>query len=81
LLWTKVSREITDELKEFTHHFFGKIDLKKEDFQEIIDLMIYDKKNVNGRVLFVLLNKIGKADYNHEVPESIILEAFEYYKK
>jgi len=73
------SREITDELKEFTHHFFGKIDLKKEDFQEIINLMIYDKKNVNGKVNFVLLNEMQNCSIDMQVPDDLILKGLDYY--
>ncbi len=73
------SKEITDELKHFTRGFFGKIDLKKEDFQEIINLMIYDKKNVNGKVFFVLLNEMEDCSIDRQVPDELILEGLDYY--
>jgi 3-dehydroquinate synthase len=73
------SMNITDELKQFTHRFFGKIDLKEEDFKEIIDMMIYDKKNVGGQVFFVLLNKMENCSIDMKVPDDLILEGLNYY--
>jgi len=42
-------------------------------------LMRFDKKNVAGRVHFVLLEEIGKPKTHCVVPEKEIYEAFEYY--
>jgi len=59
---------------------FAKIDFNSSEIEEIIKLLIYDKKNTNGKILFVLLNDIGNHKINCEVPNEIILEAFDYYK-
>ena len=34
----------------------------------------------DNKVLFVLLNAIGKHQLNCEVPQDVIFEAFDYYK-
>ena len=44
-----------DDLKAFINHFYGKVNILENDFDPIIDLMKYDKKNVSGKVNFVLL--------------------------
>ena len=49
------------------------------DIQHIIDLLIYDKKNENGRVNFVLLEQIGVPVWDQKVPEKLIWDAFSYY--
>ena len=51
----------------------------KEEISIIIDNLKYDKKNSNGNVLFVLLEKIGSPVLNQKVDNALILEAFEYY--
>jgi len=45
----------------------------------VIDNLKYDKKNSNGHVLFVLLEKIGRPVINQKVNNVLIQEAFEYY--
>lgn len=61
-------------------HHFPKVTFTEIDIEEIIKLLIYDKKNSNGKVLFVLLHAIGKHKVNCEVPNDLIYKAFEYYK-
>jgi 3-dehydroquinate synthase len=42
--------------------------------------MGHDKKNRNGRTLFVLLQDIENPKFDQSVPEDAIFEAFEVYK-
>ena len=58
---------------------FEAIQFNEEDIDSIIQLLIYDKKNRNGKVLFVLLENIGKPVYNCEVSNQLILESFDFY--
>lgn len=69
----------TDKLKAFTHRIFGKIDLQKPDFDAIKKLMIYDKKNVNGKVNFILLKNLEECEIDVQVPDDLITEGLEYY--
>ncbi len=62
-------------LKKFT-----KVDFDTSEIDTIIKLLIYDKKNANGKVLFILLSDIGSYKINCEVPNEFILAAFDYYK-
>ena len=59
--------------------YFSKQTFHKEDIEDICELMRFDKKNVAGRVHFVLLEEIGKPKTDCVVPEKEIYEAFEYY--
>ena len=52
------------------HHF------NAEQQKNIIDLLRHDKKNRNGKVLFVLLSEIGQAKKDIEINEEIITESF-----
>ena len=67
-----VSNSITEK--------FLKISFNKLDIEEIIKLLIYDKKNTSGKVMFVLLKDIGIPKINCEVPNEYLIEAFDYYK-
>lgn len=59
---------------------FPKVSFTQNDIEEIIKLLVYDKKNSDGKVLFVLLHDIGTFKINCEVPNKLIYSAFEYYK-
>jgi len=67
------------EIKANINSIYTRINFSTSDITEIINLMRYDKKNVNGVVKYVLLNKIGNADFDKEIPEDLIHAAFNYY--
>lgn len=60
--------------------YFPKQSFTQNDIAEIINLLVFDKKNRNGKVLFVLLEDIGSPKYNCEVSNTLIYSAFDYYK-
>ena len=71
-----------EELSSITHCIlkrFEKINLNRDDKNLIIRLLQYDKKNSHGKVKFVLLNAIGKAQIDCKVNEALIYEAFDFY--
>ena len=49
--------------------------LSKED--KLIELMKSDKKNKGGKTLFVLLDQIGQATFDHEVEEAEVKKALQ----
>ena len=51
----------------------------KEDIEEITRLALQDKKNIGSKINCVLLNQIGKAEFDIEITSQEILEAIEYY--
>ena len=53
--------------------------IDKENISEIMKLMSHDKKSKHNLLKFVLLNKIGEAEWNATCDEKLILNAFEYY--
>ena len=60
---------------------YEKVEFVKDDIQQIIDLMKYDKKNSHGNINFVLLKDIGTPVIDCKVPTPLIWAAFEAYKK
>ncbi len=73
--------QYTKELKDFVNNFYGKIEIQKSDFSSIIDLMQYDKKNVNGKVNFVLLKQMEKCEIDVQINNELIIEGLNYYQQ
>ncbi|MAN59475.1 MAG: 3-dehydroquinate synthase [Flavobacteriaceae bacterium] len=87
VLATYISRELfgfpENQLNNITEALlgtYGRVSFSQEDIGRIIDLLKFDKKNLNGKVLFVLLADFGKPQFDCEVPNSLIINAFEYYE-
>lgn len=76
-----ISKEDFAEIKYIITDIFEKITFNESDIQNILNLLIFDKKNEFGNVQFTLLNKIGESKINQIVDESLILLAFEDYLK
>lgn len=68
------------EIKSTLHSIFDPIDFEYEDIETIEKLLIHDKKNEGGKVLFVLLTEIGKCTFNQTVENEWIKAAFLDYK-
>jgi 3-dehydroquinate synthase len=76
-----ISKDDFSEIKYIITDIFEKIIFNESDIQNIMNLLIFDKKNEFGNVQFTLLNKIGESKINQIVDESLILLAFEDYFK
>ncbi|TRZ45217.1 3-dehydroquinate synthase [Robertkochia solimangrovi] len=68
-----------DSINETITNYFEKVQISKEDFEQIIGLMKFDKKNLSGNVNFVLLEDIGKPAIDVTVDKSLLINALEYY--
>lgn len=60
--------------------FYSLPDLNDRDIQELVTLLYNDKKNRNGKILCVLLDKIGHAVSDVEITSEEVLEAFFHFK-
>ena len=69
-----------DKLKEISSKYFEKINLSDDQLEQIFDLMIFDKKNNNGMIYFVLLDKNGKPLTDQKVEKKVFVDAFDYYR-
>ena len=67
------------QVKEIVNSTYEKINIAKEDYPNIIELLKHDKKNVNGEVNFVLLNDFENHQLDCKVPEDLIVESLNYY--
>lgn len=68
-------KEITEKLLDT----YSTVDIVAEDYDAILNLMKFDKKNSHGKIKFVLLEKIGKPVIDCEVPRQLQIEALDYY--
>ena len=74
-------QEECDEIKAVFDAIYPKIIFDEEDFEAIIKMLVYDKKNSHGKVKFALLKAIGNPKWDIEVPNALLKDAFSYYKK
>ncbi|WP_340063114.1 3-dehydroquinate synthase [Ascidiimonas aurantiaca] len=76
---TNLSEQETKEIKDVFLSWFDKIVFTEKEIAEIIEFMKYDKKNAYGRINFVMLEKTGKAQIDHQASHSLIQQAFQFY--
>ena len=71
--------EMAGELKDFVKSFYGPIELIESDFDPIIGLMAFDKKNVSGKINFVLLDRMEHSQVDQQLDPGLIREGFSYF--
>lgn len=69
-----------DEIKDKLLKVYPPVELEEKDFEEIINLLKFDKKNSHGKINFVLLRKIGEPIYDCNVPLELLQKSLEFYK-
>ncbi|WP_423999686.1 3-dehydroquinate synthase [Maribacter sp. IgM3_T14_3] len=75
-----LSNEDLEDIKTTFLSRYEKVLFSDDDFENILKLMKYDKKNSHGKVNFVLLKSIGEPVFDIEIPIELFAEAFAYYK-
>ena len=80
MLKNLISKKEYLEIKSTIKSIFEDVIFDKSDIQSILDLLIHDKKNENGKINFVLLDGIGKFIINQGVDNELIISSFEDYK-
>lgn len=66
-------------IKETFLKIFKKVTIEASDYNAIIDLLKYDKKNEHGNINFVLLKEIAVPKIDCLVENDLLIKAFEYY--
>ncbi|MBE9576693.1 3-dehydroquinate synthase [Flavobacterium proteolyticum] len=74
-----LTNEEYHEIKYIINDIFERIEFNENDINQIIELLIYDKKNEFGKVQFALLEGIGKIKINQEADNVLIFNAFKDY--
>ena len=68
-----------DAIKQLILAQFPRVSISRQQREAISTLLVHDKKNAHGRIYFSLLEGIGNACYNKEVPPALVSQAFDYY--
>ena len=76
---TGLSQEQCDEIKHVFNSIYPKVSFSKQEIKEIVALLQYDKKNSHGIIKFALIESIGKAVIDIEVPNELLEDSFDYY--
>ena len=71
--------EYLEDIKRTIIGIYGRVTIKSDDFDGIMELLIHDKKNVGGKVNFVLLTNYEKFIIDCKVPKELIKESLLYY--
>lgn len=74
-----LSNDLAEELKQFVRRFYGAIDLNASDCDPIIELMAFDKKNVSGKINFVLLDRMEHCKIDQQISAELIREGLLYF--
>ncbi len=79
LLNKMLEQKAVNEITETILSFFPKLKIDRTNFHDILEFIQHDKKSEDKKQKFVLLNKIGKATFDHYIPDSQIIQSLEYY--
>jgi 3-dehydroquinate synthase len=83
LLSLKITELPENDLNEITQlitRFYPLAEIESTDYEAIINLMKYDKKNSHGNVNFVLLKEIGQPILDCNTDNELIKNAFKFYR-
>ena len=75
-----ISEEITLHIIQNIRHFFPYLSISLFSDEEIINLILQDKKNNHGEINFSLLSDIGQANYNYQSSLENIILSLEFYR-
>lgn len=72
-------QEHLSDIKNTILSIYGKTEITAEDIPQILEFMKHDKKNVGGKINFVLLENLEHFKINSSVPRDLIEESLLYY--
>ena len=71
--------EDAEAIAHWVGRTFDPVEIPADDLEYLQQLITHDKKNHQGTVLYVLLESIGNAVYNKEVPDEMLADALNFY--
>lgn len=75
-----ISEETALHIIENIRKFYPYVSIENFSNEEIIGLMLNDKKNENGKINFSILEGIGKCNYDYKVSKENIEKALQFYR-
>lgn len=80
LLENLISEETAEKVIQQIRKFYPYISINQFSNDEIMNLMINDKKNNHGKINFSLLEAIGKCNYDYKVSTENIIKSLDFYR-
>jgi 3-dehydroquinate synthase len=74
-----LSNNELDEIVKVFGNLYPKYTLKKEDYPELLGIMLKDKKNINGKINCTLLTSIGQYKLDNFFTDNELCESLDYY--
>ena len=74
----------TDKMRQtvqFIHQNYGTMNITCDDYDELIELMTHDKKNIADTINFTLLGEIGDIRINQTATKEEIKEALDFFRE
>ena len=74
----------TDKMRQtvsYIKEHYGKLPVSCDDYDELLELMMHDKKNTAGTINFTLLGEVGDIRINQTATADEIKEALDFYRE
>lgn len=75
-----LEEELLHQIEEFIYTVYGKVKITDSEVEQIIPLVLQDKKNYKGKIQCVLLNGIANPVFDQIITPKEVKEALDYYK-
>lgn len=75
-----INESVAEQIIHNIRKFYPYISISQFSDDQILSLMMNDKKNSGRKINFSLLNNIGEGNFDWEVAESNIISALHYYR-
>lgn len=74
-------RDVMRRIIHFIHENYGSFMFTCDDYEQLYQFMLHDKKNKGGVINFTLLNDVGELCLNQTASQSLIYETFDFYRE
>lgn len=76
-----IPEEKANHIIENIRRFYPYVSIESISNEEIINMMLNDKKNENGKINFSLLEDIGTCNFDYKVSKEQIVEVLDFYRR
>ncbi len=80
LLENLISEETAERIIQQIKKFYPYISIAEFNNEEILSLMLNDKKNENGKINFSILTAVGKCNFDYKVSKENIIKSLDFYR-
>lgn len=74
-------RDVMRRVIHFIHENYGSFIFTCDDYEELYQFMLHDKKNKGGVINFTLLNDVGELRLNQTASQGLIYETLDFYRE